>query len=195
MDLFIAIKIWPSFYLLMIWSIWSFISIYETATLDSSTSATNQSTSIVNCRCGLKPWKNRDTDSEEPTRDCCQYFIQSKQGNFSDQTFICQIHNELVYKRFHSCCITLLQSAYCSQTRIKTGAPVYKGTDMFTDSLVLHSCDSDGSIEWKDKSFVTCVFAFIVKPMFCGHYYYLIMVSSNWVLHLHVISDNSNINV
>nr|XP_027205734.1 uncharacterized protein LOC113799320 [Dermatophagoides pteronyssinus] len=122
MDLFIAIKIWPSFYLLMIWSIWSFISIYETATLDSSTSATNQSTSIVNCRCGLKPWKNRDTDSEEPTRDCCQYFIQSKQGNFSDQTFICQIHNELVYKRFHSCCITLLQSAYCSQTRIKTGA-------------------------------------------------------------------------
>ncbi|XP_046915601.2 uncharacterized protein LOC124496158 isoform X1 [Dermatophagoides farinae] len=126
MNLFIRInKIWPSFHIrlfILIWTIWSFISIHDTAATAASTTIINTSSSLVNCRCGLKPWKNRDTDSEEPTRDCCQYFIQSRQGNFSDTTFLCHIHNELVYKRFHSCCITLLHNAYCSQTRIKSGA-------------------------------------------------------------------------
>ncbi|KAF7488291.1 hypothetical protein SSS_08389 [Sarcoptes scabiei] len=74
---------------------------------------------LINCRCGSKPWRTKDNDNVEPTMDCCQYFIQSGQGRFLEKSIACRIENELVYKRFHSCCISLLKNAYCSQSRIK----------------------------------------------------------------------------
>ena len=75
---------------------------------------------IVNCRCGQKPWSNKDLTSQFPTRQCCEYFVESGEGNFTESNSICQIENEFIYKRFHSCCVSLIRNAYCFQQKLNT---------------------------------------------------------------------------
>lgn len=77
---------------------------------------------VVNCRCGSKPWSTKDTGNLLPTEQCCSYFVESGEGNFTSSNSLCVIENEFIYKRFHSCCISLLRSAYCYQQKLSGGS-------------------------------------------------------------------------
>lgn len=73
---------------------------------------------VINCRCGAKPWSIDDSSSLNPSRQCCEYFVESGEGNFTESTMLCVIENEFIYKRFHSCCVSLIRNAYCFQQKL-----------------------------------------------------------------------------
>lgn len=86
--------------------------------LFSSVSIDRITSEKVSCRCGEKPWTSRDLGGTKgPTLQCCQYFLESGEGDFSEDVALCNIENEFIYKRFHSCCVQLLKSAYCKMQK------------------------------------------------------------------------------